>query len=213
MEPPQFPCLSLLEIKHCPKLIGMPLFPSLDDKLHLEDASTEPLQKTMQMKMKSWASSSSRVHPLSELKILWIVAIEDLESLPNRWLQNLTSLQELYIQECPRLTSLPREMHHLTSLQKLHIRGCPLLIERCRKNDGVDWPNIAGISNIETDWCLIKTAFNVEQASGIVPDGGGTLSKSILAQLIPKVSPLNRNDKAASLGSEAYVTFGSHYFV
>eukprot|EP00257_Ricinus_communis_P027202 XP_025014616.1 putative disease resistance protein RGA3 [Ricinus communis] len=148
-ELPHFPSLSLLEIKHCPTLAWMPLFPYLDDKLLLEDANTEPLQQTMEMT--AWRSSSSLVQPLSKLKILQIGAIEDLESLPKQWLQNLTSLQELYIKGCSRLTSLPQEMLHLTSLQKLSISGCPLLSERCR-NNGVDWPNIAHIPNIETDW-------------------------------------------------------------
>ncbi|KAK6269752.1 hypothetical protein POUND7_006857 [Theobroma cacao] len=62
-----FPCLSKLEIMGCPDLTSMPLFPSLDQNLTLEDASIRPLQQTLKMTMteanmtsEEASSSSSR---------------------------------------------------------------------------------------------------------------------------------------------------------
>ncbi|XP_012065611.2 putative disease resistance protein RGA4 [Jatropha curcas] len=145
-----FPCLSSLSIYSCPKLTWMPPFPFLDEELDLNIVSAEILEQTLKMKvpMTSSSTSSSLVHPLSKLKKLMIMDVEDLESLPEEWLQNLTSLEELSIcgvpilahlglsclvslkelilRECLSLTSL-QGMHFLTSLQYLQLWTCPSL--------------------------------------------------------------------------------------
>jgi hypothetical protein len=55
-------------------------------------------------------------------------------------------LQFLHIERASLIESIP-EMP--TSLRKLTILGChPLLLERCLKDMGPDWPKIA---NIDTD--------------------------------------------------------------
>ena len=50
--------------------------------------------------------------------------MQDIESLPEEWLQNMTSLTYLKIWPCPRLKYLSRFMQHLTSLKRLEIWEC-----------------------------------------------------------------------------------------
>ncbi|KAJ6361185.1 hypothetical protein OIU78_001762 [Salix suchowensis] len=123
-----FPRLSSLGISKCPNLTSMPLFPTLDEGLWLRRSSSMPLQQTMKMKPPvSSSSSSSFIRPLSNLKRLYISSIDDMESLPEVGLQNLSSLQELDIAYCPRLKSLPLHGQGVPSLQKLVINRCPIL--------------------------------------------------------------------------------------
>ncbi|TXG57354.1 hypothetical protein EZV62_018667 [Acer yangbiense] len=73
-------------------------------------------------------------------------------------LQNLQSLQHLFIWDCPKLISLPEGMHRLIALRRLVIGGdCPALIERCKKDTGEDWPNIAHIPWIRIDDEVIQS--------------------------------------------------------
>uniref|UniRef100_A0A6N2NBC3 Rx N-terminal domain-containing protein n=1 Tax=Salix viminalis TaxID=40686 RepID=A0A6N2NBC3_SALVM len=60
-----FPRLSSLTISNCPNLNLMPLFPTLDDVLHLYDTSSAPLQQMV--KMRGWRSPSSPVSSSSVL--------------------------------------------------------------------------------------------------------------------------------------------------
>ncbi|KAB5553469.1 hypothetical protein DKX38_010780 [Salix brachista] len=125
-----FPCLSSLTILDCPNLTSMPLFPTLDGDLRLDNSSSMPLQQTMKMKPPVYSfssSSSSFIRPLSNLKKLDIYAIDDMESLPEVGLQNLSSLQQLGIRYCKRLESLPLHGQGMPSLQKLEIHECPRL--------------------------------------------------------------------------------------
>ncbi|KAI5586887.1 hypothetical protein BDE02_06G242400 [Populus trichocarpa] len=119
-----FPRLSSLSIVDCPKLTSMPLFPTLDEDLYLWRTSSMPLQQTMEMTSPVSSSSSSSIRPLSKLKNLEIYIIDDMESLPKVGLQNLSSLQQLFIYGCERLKSLPLPDKGMPSLQKLLIRHC-----------------------------------------------------------------------------------------
>ncbi|KAG5254360.1 NBS-LRR resistance protein [Salix suchowensis] len=120
-----FPCLSSLTIYNCPNLTSMPLFPTLHEGLLLLRTSSMPLQHTMKMKPPVCSSSSSSfICPLSNLKGLTISSIDDMESLPEVGLQNLSSLQKLLIDECPRLKSLPLHDQGMPSLHTLVISGC-----------------------------------------------------------------------------------------
>uniref|UniRef100_A0A6N2NFD9 NB-ARC domain-containing protein n=1 Tax=Salix viminalis TaxID=40686 RepID=A0A6N2NFD9_SALVM len=121
-----FPCLSSLSIEDCPNLTSMPLFPTLNEYLWLISTSSMPLQQTMKMKPPVYYSSSF-IRPLSNLKRLEIRSIDDMESLPEVGLQNLSSLQLLVIGNCPRLKSLPLHGHGMPSLHKLIIYVCPRL--------------------------------------------------------------------------------------
>uniref|UniRef100_A0A2K2A941 R13L1/DRL21-like LRR repeat region domain-containing protein n=1 Tax=Populus trichocarpa TaxID=3694 RepID=A0A2K2A941_POPTR len=102
--------LSSLSIFKCPNLTSMPLFPTLDEDLYLVNTSSMPLQQTMKMTSpvsSSSSSSSSITRPLSKLKSLDMWSLDDMESLPEVGLQNLSSLQQLWIWGCRRLKSLP----------------------------------------------------------------------------------------------------------
>uniref|UniRef100_A0A6N2N8H6 NB-ARC domain-containing protein n=1 Tax=Salix viminalis TaxID=40686 RepID=A0A6N2N8H6_SALVM len=181
-----FPRLSKLHIEYCPNLTSMPLFPTLDGDLWLRQTSSMPLQQTMKMKPPVYSFSSSFIRPLSNLKELNISYIDDMESLPEAGLQNLSSLQKLFIGECPRLKSLPLHDQGMSSLQQLFIYECPrlksvsesksqgmipylpslqqLTIIGCseelsrgwEKEREELWPNIKHISNIVIDYYYIQ---------------------------------------------------------
>ena len=118
-----FPRLSSLSIYKCPNLTSMPLFPTLDEGLDLWWTSSMPLQQTMEM-TSPVSSSSSFTRPLSKLKSLYVWSIDDMESLPEVGLQNLSSLQQLSIYECESLKSLPLPDQGMHSLQGLFISNC-----------------------------------------------------------------------------------------
>ncbi|XP_061966486.1 putative disease resistance protein RGA4 [Populus nigra] len=118
-----FPRLSSLRIEFCPNLTSMPLFPTLDEGLDLRRTSSMPLQQTMEM-TSPVSSSSSFTRPLSKLKSLYVWSIDDMESLPEVGLQNLSSLESLSISRCSRLKSLPLPDQGMPSLHKLLIRHC-----------------------------------------------------------------------------------------
>jgi hypothetical protein len=119
-----FPRLSSLSIYDCPNLTSMPLFPTLDEDLQLAFSSSMPLQQTMKMTSPVSSSSSSITRPLSKLKSLYVWSIDDMESLPEVGLQNLSSLQQLRIIGCERLKSLPLPDQGMHSLQKLEVTLC-----------------------------------------------------------------------------------------
>ncbi|XVF37651.1 hypothetical protein REPUB_Repub20aG0028000 [Reevesia pubescens] len=150
---PCFPCLSDLCIAGCPNLTSMPMFPSVSE-LTLVKTNWKPVQQTMKLKRTSESeatssrSSSSLFPPFSKLKDMFLEEIEDLDSLPEEFLQNQTSLKYLRIDRCINLTSMPEGMQRLTSLIELRIIGYPQLSERCHWKIGVDWPNIAHIKKI-----------------------------------------------------------------
>ncbi|XVE68307.1 hypothetical protein DITRI_Ditri09bG0057100 [Diplodiscus trichospermus] len=67
-----------------------------------------------------------------------------LEILTSKGFQNLTSLEYLCIGHCPNLKFLPKK-GMLSSLSQLKICKCPVLKERCEKDKGPEWSNIAHI--------------------------------------------------------------------
>uniref|UniRef100_A0A2C9V7B8 NB-ARC domain-containing protein n=1 Tax=Manihot esculenta TaxID=3983 RepID=A0A2C9V7B8_MANES len=157
-----FTSLSKLEIRNCPQLTSMPPFSELDEKLLLENCSLEPLQQKIKMMIKAVPSSSSSSssmlgHHLFKLKVLWIVSIEDMEAFPEELLQNLSSLKELHLMDCPRLASLPLEMCRLP-LRELDIRGCAQMKERYGTRKCSDWPIISHIPNIRIDGQKVQWA-------------------------------------------------------
>ncbi|KAB1225342.1 putative disease resistance protein RGA3 [Morella rubra] len=159
-----FPRLSTLKIIDCPMLTSMPTFPSVEEELELSNVSFKLLQQTIMMNKvakaqrstpTAIASSSTRVAsptPLSKLKRLKLCGIRDLETLPEEWMRNLSSLKYLSIICCdafdvcndedgmqwqglksllslefdslPKLVSLPLGLQHVSTLQKLFIYRC-----------------------------------------------------------------------------------------
>ncbi|XP_059450854.1 putative disease resistance protein RGA1 [Corylus avellana] len=74
-------------------------------------------------------TSSSPLSDLSKLKYLYLVELEELEYLPQEWLQNLTSLETLGIWNCRKMRiSMSALFQHLTSLENRSILGCKELI-------------------------------------------------------------------------------------
>ncbi|KAG6530817.1 putative disease resistance protein RGA3 [Zingiber officinale] len=94
------------------------------------------------------------------------------------WFQQLTSLHFLEFHNCSKLRKLPSSLgtasikilciHHCPNieslpdnglpflLRKLEMHGCTKLRDRCRKDDGSDWPLISNIPNIDIDGELIQ---------------------------------------------------------
>jgi Leucine-rich repeat (LRR) protein len=96
---PSFPCLSRLHIGNCPMMSLIPVV--------TPGSQTTP-------------STSSLFSDLSKLKTLWLVDLEELEYLPEEWLQNLTSLERLNISDCRKLrVKLSPLFQHLTALDYL----------------------------------------------------------------------------------------------
>ncbi|XP_059450839.1 putative disease resistance protein RGA1 [Corylus avellana] len=105
---PSFPCLSYLDIDNCPL---MSLIPAV-----APGSETTP-------------SSSYPFSNLSKLNSLYLGRLEELEYLPEEWLQNLTSLKNLRIWECRKLRiSMSPLFQHLTALEYLGINECGELI-------------------------------------------------------------------------------------
>jgi hypothetical protein len=150
---PSFPCLSKLRISYCPMLTSMPTFPHLEEKLFFCNASWKPLQQTMMMKMgapqspTSTAISSSSSTPLSKLRSISLDSIEDLETLPEEWLKNLTSLKFLTIRGCNRLNSLSPGIQHLTALQYLELHDC-LELELANVEDEMQWQGLKSLLSL-----------------------------------------------------------------
>ncbi|KAF9681321.1 hypothetical protein SADUNF_Sadunf06G0213900 [Salix dunnii] len=113
---PYFQSLSSLTIRFCRKLTSMPLFPTLDEVLKLYVSSSKPLQQTLKMKPPE----------------LHVIFNDEIESLPEVGLQNLSSLQYLHIACCRRLKSLPLHGQGMPSLQQIWIHDCPILKESIR---------------------------------------------------------------------------------
>ncbi|KAJ0860751.1 putative virus X resistance protein-like, coiled-coil [Helianthus annuus] len=87
-------------------------------------------------------SQLSHLFP-SSLTKLTIVEFDKLESL-SMGLQHLTSLQYLFIDDCPKVNDLPETL--LPSLLSLIIYGeCPKLKERCEGRGSHYWPLISHI--------------------------------------------------------------------
>jgi Leucine-rich repeat (LRR) protein len=150
---PSFPCLSTLEIDNCPMLTSMPMFPHLERRLVLKNTSSKLLQQTVMMNMAAPQSptptttGSSSSTPLSKLKLIKLDSIADLETLPEEWLKNLTSLESLRIYNCHKLNSISQGIQHLTALRDLEIGSCPEL-ELANDEDGMQWRGLKSLSSL-----------------------------------------------------------------
>ncbi|XP_022764730.1 putative disease resistance protein At3g14460 [Durio zibethinus] len=79
-----------------------------------------------------------------------IINFKNLRKLSSKGFQNLTSLQFLSIENCPKLKSLPKK-EMLPSLLVLFIYNCPVLKKRYRRDKGKLWSNIAHIPCVRID--------------------------------------------------------------
>ncbi|XWS57015.1 hypothetical protein CRYUN_Cryun09bG0135300 [Craigia yunnanensis] len=86
----------------------------------------------------------------SSLRKLAISDFPNVEILSSKGFQNLLSLECLCIINFPKLKSSPRR-DILLSLLELYIHDCPLIKQRCQRDEGQDWSNIAHIPFVQID--------------------------------------------------------------
>ncbi|XVF18272.1 hypothetical protein REPUB_Repub11eG0006900 [Reevesia pubescens] len=84
------------------------------------------------------------------LTLMDIANFKNLKCLSSKGFQNLTSLQHLFLTNCPKLISLPKK-DMLLSLLRLFIMECPLLKEGCKRDKGREWSKIAHIPLVPPD--------------------------------------------------------------
>jgi hypothetical protein len=66
-----------------------------------------------------------------------------------QWLQGcVNTLQTLSVTDCPKLASLPDDLHRFKNLQYLNIADCPKLKRRYRPKGGKDWHKISHIKRV-----------------------------------------------------------------
>ncbi|KAL7198543.1 hypothetical protein ACSBR2_020936 [Camellia fascicularis] len=84
----------------------------------------------------------------TSLIFLYIRDFRNLEKLPSKLFENLTRLEELEIDGCPRLKSLPVQRLP-PSLKRLWIRGSRKLTGKCEKGKGKYWRHLAHIPQVD----------------------------------------------------------------
>jgi Leucine-rich repeat (LRR) protein len=94
----------------------------------------------------------------TSLTRLGICNFPNIVFLSSKGFQNLSALQHLEIQGCPKLEFLP-EKGLPPSLLDLDISNCPLLKQHCKKGKGRDWLKIANIPRVQIDF---RSVFEVE---------------------------------------------------
>ncbi|CAB4289079.1 unnamed protein product [Prunus armeniaca] len=166
-KPVSFPCLDTLTVKGCNKLTGLPSIPHLknlalwqsnemllDSLVHLMSLSTLAINEMPQLK-----SFPRNLENLSRITQLTMYDCDNLESLFEGMggftslehlniIQHLCLLEELVIERCPALHSLP---YIPVSLKKLVIRRCPQLQKRLEKEKGDDWDNTKHVPYVEIE--------------------------------------------------------------
>nr|XP_023880114.1 putative disease resistance protein RGA1 [Quercus suber] len=103
-----FPCLSTLNIYECPKLVEMPIFPSITS-LSIRCSNAVLIKSVMN---------------LTSLSSLHIAAMDESTLLPDGLFQNLTAMKCFELKGCKGLESLPEGLQYLHSLRELDICGC-----------------------------------------------------------------------------------------
>ncbi|GAY32627.1 hypothetical protein CUMW_274030 [Citrus unshiu] len=151
-----------LEIRWCPSVVSFPEdgFPT---NLHSLEIAHLKISKallewglnrfTSLRRFTIWGGCPDLVSPPpfpASLTELWISDMPDLECLSSIG-ENLTSLEDLYLIDCPKLKYFP-EQGLPKSLLQLRIKGCPLIEERCRKDEGKYWPMISHIPRVEINF-------------------------------------------------------------
>ncbi|KAF9593126.1 hypothetical protein IFM89_020336 [Coptis chinensis] len=102
-------CLQKLDLYNCPKLkLPTPLPSSITD-LSVGKGNDPSLE------------SVENLHNLSDLRI---TGFDEVETLPEAPLRNLTRLQQLEIYHCDKLKRLPTELENLSTVTKLCIWRC-----------------------------------------------------------------------------------------
>ncbi|KAK9138037.1 hypothetical protein Sjap_008631 [Stephania japonica] len=105
----------------------------LSQRLHSFPFAIEAkhLKSLRDLRISGWPNlkfQPDQLQLLTTLKFLWIRDFDDLKTL-SEWLEKLSSLQRLVIQNCQNMMQLPPEndLKRLTSLMKLYVGNCPNL--------------------------------------------------------------------------------------
>ncbi|KAM6579226.1 hypothetical protein CsatA_003000 [Cannabis sativa] len=158
-----YPSLIRLEINMCSRLESvseMGLLPVSLESLHIKSCNTViesrmqwNLQRLSKLTELILGNYSGVVDSFPEegllpssLASLHIYNFDKLTALNANGFHHLTSLQELYLWKLEKLECLPIGLPQ--SLITLSIKDCRLLIPRCKRETGEDWPNIQHIPNI-----------------------------------------------------------------
>ncbi|XP_022634653.1 putative disease resistance RPP13-like protein 1 isoform X2 [Vigna radiata var. radiata] len=125
-----FPCLQYFSIRNCPKLKGhLPKFVALKTLRVIHCQQLEELSVCSAPESISDDCVSLRIFQLDffpTLRDLTLRGFPNLQMISQTYDQN--HLEYLKIEECPKLESLPANMHMLLpSLRELHIKECPRL--------------------------------------------------------------------------------------
>jgi Leucine-rich repeat (LRR) protein len=120
---------------------NLPLFPSFPSlsSLYIKNCPIRSIMADVAPGTQTTPSSSSPYSTLSKLKHLSLYDLQELEYLPEEWLQNLTSLEILKIWRCHKLQiSMSPLFQYLVALEDMWIDNCKELIsnedeegERC----------------------------------------------------------------------------------
>ncbi|KAL5543392.1 hypothetical protein UlMin_007176 [Ulmus minor] len=138
---PTFSCLSKLIIQDCPKLVSMPLFPTLEEELMLDSTNLKPFQETLRMEKTQKNPVSP---PLSKLKNPSLVDIEELNDEVARGIP----FQETLTMEKTQKNPVP---HPLSKLKNLSLVGIDELKDSIA--DEIPWGALTSLSVLKLD-CL-----------------------------------------------------------
>jgi len=127
-------CLERLIICGCPELVVLP-------------SNMSQLTALRAVSISICSTLPDGLQRVPSLRSLYIWSCKS-TSLPD-WLGDISTLEELSIEFCEELRSLPSSIQRLTNLSHLIIRGCPHLEKRCKRETGEDWQYINHIPYLE----------------------------------------------------------------